>query len=208
MRAADEEALDRLYKSTVNEQTNELIVTTRNDIHDRVEGLRQQLDVYSPPNDSQSPIQFYVLRNVKAADMLNTLQSIGSQALGRTSGRQINERNNGLNLVNSGNRNGGSRNGLGGHDSGGSFGAFDTFSNERRRDQDLLRRGEFDSGLGANQSPFGDSVVGDIARLATGSNNFDQVIPGEAKISVDENTNTLIVVAEPGKIKGDIVLLE
>jgi general secretion pathway protein D len=91
MRAASPERLDRLardligpvdakrvYRSTVDKESNRLIVTTTLAIHDVVAGLRAEMDVPAAAQQ-QSPVRFYRLQNTTAVEVLQTIQLIQGQ---------------------------------------------------------------------------------------------------------------------------------
>ncbi len=201
LQAMDDKQVERLYQATVNEQTNQLIATTRAEIHTRIEALKRQLDVQEVGGPGQSPMRFYKLKNVKAIEILDTLQSIERRV---TAPSRTENRLNGINPsvgfvasnMNLRNQNAITRNSFGSDSE-----LFDPFG-----------LGPPSPGLGreaaAPGSPeFGNTVVGDLARLASGLNLPDTVIPGKAKLTVDENTNTLIVVAAPSiqKLYADLI---
>lgn len=78
------EVARRLYRSSVDADTNMLVATTTADIHKQIDELHQALD--RPLVESQSPIRFYKLENAKAAEVLTTLQSLaGDGGLGDVS---------------------------------------------------------------------------------------------------------------------------
>lgn len=62
------------YQSAIDEESNLLFVTAPPEIHTQVESLKELLDIENaqPP----SPIRFYKLQNVTAADILDTLRAI------------------------------------------------------------------------------------------------------------------------------------
>ncbi len=189
----DEKQVQSVYQSDVNEQGNELIVTTRNEFHLRIDEFKKQLDVPSATGSGKSPVEFYRLKNVKAIDILETLQSIegrvnrnSSQRTGRTNRLDGINPNPGFLQDNENLRN---QNALTRNSNGQNSPFVDPFGLGSQS------RGGFDSGAGIQG--FGNSVVGDLARLAGEFNVADRVIPGEAKLTVDENSNTLIVVAAP-----------
>jgi len=69
-----EVAAKRLYKSTIDRDTNLLVVAATPEIHNQIDALVKTLD--KPAAEKQSPIRFYKLENAKAADVLVTLQGI------------------------------------------------------------------------------------------------------------------------------------
>jgi type II secretory pathway component GspD/PulD (secretin) len=193
LQGMDETQMQRVYQAEVNEQANELVANTQPQIHARVEALKNQLDVVTESGPERSPMRFYTLKNVKAIDIVDTLQSIDQpfsglrqqqnrSAASTSAGRGITSV--GGFIDDRGFQDGGQTSpfpGLGNRPGLGPFG------------------NSFDGNLAGNNAnqPFGTSVVGDIARLALGSERPTSVIPGDARITVDENTNTLIIVADP-----------
>jgi type II secretory pathway component GspD/PulD (secretin) len=187
----DEQSISRIYQSSVRPESNELIVTARQEIHKRIEQFQKQLDIPSQEEESQSPVAFYTLKNVKAVDILDTLQSIERRFRESGSSRRT-QRLDGIAT-----REGFEVNGPNNFNPG-----FDgpitptPFQQTDPRDgfsraNDLPRN--FNSPFNGNQNgQFG----GGFAQQASFSDS-GSVIPGEAKITIDENTNTLIVVAEP-----------
>lgn len=79
---------ERAYKSTVDQDGNLLIVRATDEIHSRIDELLRQIDV--PVKTSESPIQFYKLKNANALDVLYTLlalqEAYGSSTLNGTGG--------------------------------------------------------------------------------------------------------------------------
>ena len=180
--------VNRLYKSTVNVQTNSLVVTTRPEIHERVDGLKKQLDVESTGSAAQSPIRFYTLKNVKAIDILETLQSVESRFL-EDRQPETNQRLSGINSPNEIGRFG--PDGRGGQAlAGGSDVRLDPFAEQRQREERLL--------LAQRSVPqTGGNLISDLVDFASDLSQPGQIIPGNAQVTIDEATNTLIVVAEP-----------
>lgn len=68
--------VERLYRSSIDETDNLLIVSTTADIHQRIAALQQQMDLESKRADSD--VKFYKLRFADAAEVLQTIQSIQS----------------------------------------------------------------------------------------------------------------------------------
>jgi general secretion pathway protein D len=67
-------AVKTLYKSTLEKDENQLIVTAPPDVHARIDELRRSLDV--PASRAQSPIRFYEIKNTGALELLETLRSL------------------------------------------------------------------------------------------------------------------------------------
>lgn len=196
----DEEAIGRVYQSSFNEQSNQLIVTARPEIHNRILEFIEQLDREVPVVEGQSPIRFYTLKNVKAIDILDTLQSIvgrlSQNPYGRTRQRsfdRINGRNTGI-----------VRNDIGLPFGGGAASGFgSSYSGQPGIGGDFFqaspggiprsRQGDIPPAL---QGALSDGLQGVDTLLAAAAQN-QNVIPGEARVTIDETSNTLIVVADP-----------
>ncbi|HEY7120146.1 MAG TPA: secretin N-terminal domain-containing protein [Tepidisphaeraceae bacterium] len=72
-------AAKRAYQSTIDKDSQSLVVSATSDVHKRIDALVKELD--KPIAEDQSPIQFYKLKNTKAADVLATISSLmGEQA--------------------------------------------------------------------------------------------------------------------------------
>ena len=65
---------ERLYTSSVDRDGNLLIVRTTPEIHDRIDELKEQIDV--PVKATQTPIRFYKLKNANSLDVLYTILSL------------------------------------------------------------------------------------------------------------------------------------
>jgi type II secretory pathway component GspD/PulD (secretin) len=192
-RGMEDKQLERVYQADVNEQANELVANTQPQTHAKIEALKKQLDVAAEPGSERSPMRFYTLKNVKAIDIVDTLQSI-DQPL--SSSRQRGNRRGTLSTAGRGITSVGGFIDDRGFQDGGRAGAFPGLGSRTG----LNAFGNSPNGgptRNDQSSDFGTSVVGDIARLAIGTDRATSVIPGDAKITVDENTNTLIIVAEP-----------
>lgn len=165
-----EDNANRTYHAVIDEQANRLIVTSRADVHLKIEALKTELDQPPSVDATNSPVRFYRLKNVKVIDVLDTLQSIARDTQVNTLGdpaglRSLRVRDN-----------------------------FDVsgpnFINPSRLE-------------GAPPLPPGlrDAEIEEtLETLPLDEESFSpeqSIIPGEARLTVDENTNTLIVVAEP-----------
>ena len=169
------ESLDRIYHSVVDPQTNQLVVSARAEIHEKIESLQKQLDRPST-TAQQSPMRFYTLKNVKVAEIVDVLQSVENTI---RSGRQQKIPMSGINARP--NFQPGGPNNLGNFAEGppsyppenGSY--FDSSSANRlgRSNQD------------PNAPVLGESIVGDIARLMSDSERSLKLIPGDAKITIE-----------------------
>lgn len=75
-----EATADRLYRAAIDDQANLYVVTTTDEIHERIAAMKERID--RPIDATQNPIRFYKLENAKATDVLQTLRSIrGEQGL-------------------------------------------------------------------------------------------------------------------------------
>ena len=189
LKGVGEQQLEKIYQSDINQQANQLIVTARDEIHAQIDSLRRQLDQEEALGPAKSPMKFYVLKNVKAIDLLDTLQAIERRVASRPRDRDPRDRRlTGINPV-------------------GSFGTGTLLDDvppstgrqsAGRLDQvgDRIGLAEFQDGFDQS-GRFGSSLISDIAQLTSSLGVAEKLIPGEAKVTVDENTNTLIVVADP-----------
>lgn len=69
---------ERLYRSVVDEVGNLLIVTSTEEMHRRIEQLQTARDV--PVAPAQSPMQFYKIKNLPVAELMETIRLIESQS--------------------------------------------------------------------------------------------------------------------------------
>ena len=67
-------ATKRGYQTVVDRESQSVIVTASEDVITRLDQLSAQMDV--PVAEAQSPVQFYKLKNTKAADVLSTINSL------------------------------------------------------------------------------------------------------------------------------------
>jgi len=65
---------DTRYRATVDEEAGLLVVTGPPAVHERVEALRQELDV--PVSEEESHVRFYKLMNTSASEVLATIRSL------------------------------------------------------------------------------------------------------------------------------------
>jgi type II secretory pathway component GspD/PulD (secretin) len=72
--------INRLYRSAVDGDDNMLIVTAPPQVHERVEWLKQEMDVESKRPGSS--VQFYKLKNASAEEVLATLLSVQQSVSG------------------------------------------------------------------------------------------------------------------------------
>ncbi len=185
LKGIEEDRIDQIYQSEINEQSNQLIVTARDEIHQQILALKEQLDKEEAIDPDRSPMRFYSLKNVKASDLLGTLQAIERRVIARPSDRRQRDRLDGINRIDN--------SGFPNSQIGSAFQAGPTPTGGLENAIGLagLRQGQ--------ESPagFGSSFISDIAQLTSSLQTAENLIPGEAKVTVDENTNTLIVVADP-----------
>ncbi|WP_442483018.1 secretin N-terminal domain-containing protein [Aeoliella sp. SH292] len=80
---------ERLYRSSVDDEDNLLIVSGTKDIHDRVEAVRRQMDVEA--RRPGSAMQFYKIKHTDAAEILQTILSVqqGTTSLERFGDRGV-----------------------------------------------------------------------------------------------------------------------
>ena len=181
------------YKSIIVEGTNQLIVTTRDDIHRRIELIAKQLDRQPDESTRQSPIAYYKLRYVKAADILKTIQAV-EQSVRSNDGQDSTNRNVGTSRgISSVNDNTPSTNYPPRSDNPSRQvnGVSDNRINFFEDPQGSPNRNQ---GFLGQQPSIYDELIEFRARDIAGQR---QLIPGQAEVTIDENSNQLIVVAEP-----------
>ncbi len=173
---------DRLYRSAIDQEGNLLIVTTSDEIHARIEGLQQSMDVAD--GATQSPVRFYKVKNLPVASLLQTIRAIEGQTRGGmaeqsrrplpTDGRIRGVREMPVPGAN----------------------RLPAFPGDELPTPPAMRE-ETPPGTSAAASMAApSSTAGANTPGVEGAGNFAQYI-GRARITADENTNMLIVVAEP-----------
>ncbi len=173
-----EDNVQRAYQSVVDEETNRLIITTRPDIHKKIEEIRSQLDVAPTAEDANRTVRFYRLKNVNVRDILDSLRAIERSVEDRHGSRQGNL---------------GRMNFREGFEPSGP----NRFS-PGQLEGDLpipppVREDPSGGGLEGVQGPLGPQREG----VTASERVRESVLPGRAKLTIEESTNTLIVVAEP-----------
>ena len=85
----DPVSAERLYRSSIDEEDNLLIVATTNDIHQRIDAIRKQMDIED--RSPGSAMKFYKIKYTDAAEVYNTIMSVqqGSGSLERFGSRGI-----------------------------------------------------------------------------------------------------------------------
>ncbi|MEQ1905805.1 MAG: secretin N-terminal domain-containing protein [Pirellulaceae bacterium] len=196
----DAKTLERVYQSKLNQDRNQLIVAAPEEIHERIETLKREMDIKSGGPSGQNRVRFYKLKNVKVREVLETLQAVekstsGQNAFSSSAGQR------GLDVLPDRYVPGPNR-----------------FSNDpyqglypqqqrglppvppavRPTEAELQSAAMTASGTGTSTSTgriddppsllFPDPLQTTFSR---------SVLPGSARLTVDENTNTLIVVADP-----------
>jgi general secretion pathway protein D len=151
------------YKSAIDTEGSMLIVTTTEQIHERIQLLSKQLD--SPLPESQKPVRFYRLKHVTVTDLLDILQGIDQSNSDRDTPRRANV---GRLRINPGQQ-------LPGQNIG--PGAPAPIQNL------------------PTTPAFREPATGQPDRPASEPQAIFR--PGDARLTADPNTNTLIVVAEP-----------
>ncbi|MEL7087688.1 MAG: secretin N-terminal domain-containing protein, partial [Planctomycetota bacterium] len=71
------------YRSTVDPDAGYIVASTTATIHEQITRLIESVDV--EPESDKNPVQFYKLRNTNAAEVLNTIETLGDRnKLGRS----------------------------------------------------------------------------------------------------------------------------
>lgn len=166
----DESHAARVYQGILDEQSNRLIVTARPEVHERLRSLQEQLDHVDEAVVQQSPVRFYQLKNVKAADVLDTLRAVERDTQAAEEPRRDDTGR--MRLRDDWEVPGANR--------------YDPTNREGAPPQTPAQRPEEDV--------FSQQVDPLLPERLETPTNF---LPGAARVTVDENTNTLIVVADP-----------
>jgi len=77
----DDPTARKLFKSTIDVDSGMMIVTATKDIHERIAGLKKDLDIPEVAAESGN-VRFYKLVNATAAEVLATIDAMGSGAEG------------------------------------------------------------------------------------------------------------------------------
>ena len=173
-----EDNVERAYQSVVDEETNRLIITTRPDIHQKIDEIRKELDVAPTAEDAHRTVRFYRLKNVNVRDILDSLRAIERTVDNRAGIRQGNL---------------GRMNYREGFEPAGPN-RFNPDQLEGPLPSPPAVREELPQG-GAAAEPI--SPRADQASNGGRAGEVESVLPGRAKLTIEESTNTLIVVAEP-----------
>ena len=169
-------AVKRLYRSAVDQTDNLLVVTATPEIHERVRWLRDQLDLEEKrPNNA---VKFYRLRHANASEVLATIQSIE-----QTQQQTRLDHLRGVSPL--------GRGGVGGGISGGAG----TAALEPEQPVPGPNR-PAEPGKLAMEAPTTPATLVATAAAATGDEHVQNLVPGNARITVDQPTNTIIVIAD------------
>jgi general secretion pathway protein D len=163
----------RLYRSAVDSTDNLLVVTATPEIHERVKWLRDQMDMENKqPN---SAVKFYRLKHANATEVLATIQAIEQT--------QQQSRLDHLRGVSPLGRGGVS----GGRNRGGGF-------SSKQPEQAVPGPNQpSEPGKPPGETP---AVFASAAVASQSEPANEALIPGVARVTVDQPTNTIIVVAD------------
>lgn len=167
--------IKRLYRSAVDPTDNLLVVTATDEIHGRIEWLRQQLD--QEAKRPGSAVKFYRLKHANAVEVLATIQAIeqtkqesrldhlrGVSALGRA----------GTGIAKSG--------------AGGPGGKTDELVSGPNHLPSPANP--------AAESPVAQNAVAQTPASPASDKEAGGLVPGAARVTVDQPTNTIIVIAD------------
>lgn len=175
----DPVTIKRLYRSAVDQDDNLLIATTTEEIHERLAWLQSEMDVAT--KRPGSAVKFYRIKYANAQDIMNTLRAIETQS-GSTSEQD-------------------SRRGVSALGRG-PAGATD--SSATKAAPIGFAPGANQPGATGQPSPMppaskeppaaGQPSVNSPSTAAPPSS----IVPGAARVSVDPNSNSIIVIADRG----------
>jgi len=194
----DPALLKRGYQAGIDRDSQMLVVSATPIVQQRVADLVKELDVPAP--ESASPIQFYKLKNTKAADLLSTISDLlgeaGSQPTPQASSHDDQKQN--QNAMTAGDKMSPDRQ---------AAGSADTSSNGFAVGQSLASANSAVRAApgGVSGSLSGNSDIQNVSPvLEGGGNSAANESPGVlsvhgkgATVAADVNTNSIIVVGPP-----------
>lgn len=181
--------IERLYRSSVDQDDNLLIATGTEEIHKRIEWFKKELDVET--KRPGSGVKFYRLKYADAEDVLNTLRAIEQRQDGGTGGSQ----RRGISSLGRGGVSG-SRS-IGPNDAPVDFVPGPNTPNQPGQPAGpppAMRPDPANplQGLGTSNNAVSEAFGMQIPEgMGTGT-----IVPGRARVSVDPNTNSIIVIAD------------
>lgn len=185
--------IERLYRSSIDPDDNLLIATGTEEIHKRIEWFKQELDVET--KRPGSGVKFYRLKYANAEDVLNTLQGIVQKHAG--GGTRSFQR--GVSSLGRGNASGSQS--IGPNESPINFVPGPNNPNppgEPAGNPPALSQSNGDSAGGADRSAENNATLpsqgGGMNRESEAG--IGTIVPGRAQVSVDPNTNSIIVIAD------------
>jgi general secretion pathway protein D len=172
-----------LYRAAVDEEENLLVVSATKAIHGRIADLVKRLD--RPTDQSRSPVRFYKLVYATADDVLETIRAMTGSTERQTDQINQNQRNGRFNT----------------RDDGAVPGPNRPSRTPQQPLEDRPRPPNSpasdrlpDERTGTSQEGFGPGRDANLLQLAT-DDGFDlDFAQGRARVTADNNTNTLIVV--------------
>jgi general secretion pathway protein D len=185
--------IERLYRSSIDPDDNLLIATGTEEIHKRIEWFKNELDIET--KRPGSGVKFYRLKYANAEEVLGTLQGINQHNTGGGS------RNYQRGVSSLGRGNGSGSRSIGSNDSPIDFVPGPNTPNQpgqQAGNPPALRQPTIDSG----NNPFRDPGTAGAQFVPGGGVNganeagFGTIVPGRAQVSVDPNTNSIIVIAD------------
>lgn len=186
--------IERLYRSSVDPDDNLLIATGTEEIHQRILWFKKELDIET--KRPGSGVKFYRLKYADAQEVLSTLQGIEQRSSGGGSGNH----RRGVSSLGRG-RGSGSRS-IGDNDSPIDFVPGPNAPHQPGQPAGIPpalspqgatggSQSADDPGSGTNPFP-GQSTRTDGQQEV----NLGTIVPGRAQVSVDPNTNSIIVIAD------------
>lgn len=199
------------YRSAADTRAGTLVVTAPVAVHEQIASLLEELDVL--PTAEQAPVRFYKLTNTLAKDVLDTLESL--QSGGQSSGRSRTSRYDNVEGVRYGggydDRDDRRRRGrFGDDDDSRGFGGDSSYRSYQLDPNDTFIPTEgspTDPAVGEVPGMFGDTPgMGEPelqVQIPVESGGAALVPSGQQRrrstIAMDENTNSIIVVAPPAE---------
>ncbi|MFO0427592.1 MAG: secretin N-terminal domain-containing protein [Planctomyces sp.] len=185
--------IDRLYRSSIDTDDNLLIATGTEEIHKRIEWFKTELDIET--KRPGSGVKFYRLKYADAQEVLSTLQGIEQRSTGAAAGGY----RRGISSLGRG-RGSGSRS-IGANDSPVDFVPgpnTPSLPGQPAGTPPALRQPETAAREKSQGEPegFNSGSVPGAAMNGMSEVGFGTIVPGRAQVSVDPNTNSIIVIAD------------
>ena len=185
--------VERLYRSSIDNDDNLLIVTATEEIHERIVWFKKELDIET--KRPSSGVKFYRLKYADAKDVLNTLRAIDQRGDSTGSTSDVDR---GVSSLGRGGVNGSQSNGQ--NDTPINFVPGPNTPNQPGQPAETppaMRQGNAPNGSASAGAPGSGAAAVEAAFANTrGGVGSGTIVPGNARVSMDQNTNSIVVIAD------------